>query len=75
MPVLNFLSARWTGARLALMVAVLDTSKFVSMADERIASVESDGNVLRVGVIAGRGDNPVITGYSERPIQFVRVTI
>lgn len=49
MPVLNFLSAGLTGARLALMVAVLDTSKFVSMAEERIASVESDGNVLRVG--------------------------
>lgn len=46
-------------------VAVLgDVSKFVSMADARIASVEPNASGVRVGVIANSANSPIITGYS-----------
>jgi hypothetical protein len=47
------------------MTVLGDTSKFVTMADMRIASVESVENGLEVGVISSEHHNPIITGYSE----------
>jgi hypothetical protein len=43
-----------------------DTGKFISMADQRIAAVESAGKSLRVGVIASREESPILVGYSPR---------
>jgi hypothetical protein len=49
------------------MAVIGDTTKFVTMADKRIASVEVEGNSLRVGVIASEADNPIISGYAKEP--------
>jgi hypothetical protein len=50
------------------MGVIGDTSKFVTMADMRIASVKESGNSLRVGVIASEAEAPIITGYArEQP--------
>jgi hypothetical protein len=50
------------------MAVVGDITKFVTMADMRIASVRVEGNSLRVGVIASEAESPVVTGYAgERP--------
>jgi hypothetical protein len=48
------------------MAVLGDTGKFITMADMRIASVETEGDGLRVGVISNERKNPIITGYSER---------
>jgi len=50
------------------MTVLGDLSKFVTMADKQIDSVEEDEQSLRVGVIANAKHNPIISGYSaERP--------
>jgi hypothetical protein len=46
------------------MTVIGDTSKFITMADMRIASVGVEGNALRVGVTASEAESPVITGYA-----------
>jgi len=46
------------------MTVIGDVSKFVTMAEMRIASVESSGDSLRVGVISNQNHSPIITGYS-----------
>jgi hypothetical protein len=46
------------------MTVLGDLSKFVTMADKRIDSVEEDERSLRVGVIANAMHNPIISGYS-----------
>lgn len=43
-----------------------DVSKFVSMADGRIASAEPTSSGIRVGVIANDAMSPIITGYSAQ---------
>jgi hypothetical protein len=43
-----------------------DTAKFVTMADKRLALVETSGEALRVGVISNDVRNPIVTGYSPR---------
>jgi hypothetical protein len=43
-----------------------DTGKFISMAEQRIAAVESSDKSIRVGVIASREESPTLTGYSPR---------
>ncbi|HHW47598.1 MAG TPA: hypothetical protein GXX14_03155 [Clostridiaceae bacterium] len=54
------------------MAVIGDTEKFVTMADMRVASVETCSKMLKVGVISGLGDNPIITGYSPtRPSKIV----
>ncbi len=57
-------------------LAVLgDTSKFVTMADMRIASVKGGvGESLEVGVIANHARSPIITGYAlHRPTRVTSV--
>lgn len=49
------------------MAVIGDTSKFVTMADMRIASVEAMHDSLRIGVTSMQDYNPIITGYSPRP--------
>lgn len=45
-----------------------DTEKWVSMADKRMAFVESSDEQVRVGVISNRTHSPIVTGYSpDRP--------
>lgn len=47
-------------------IAVIgDTSKFVTMADMQIASVESGEDGIEVAVISSDGHSPIITGYSK----------
>jgi hypothetical protein len=41
-----------------------DTSKFITMADKRIATVEDTDTSVAVGVIADQKYSPVIAGYS-----------
>ena len=43
-----------------------DTGKFVSMAEQRIAAVESSTKSICVGVIASREESPILVGYSPR---------
>jgi len=57
-----FVAAPLTGNNLAV---IGDNSKFVSMADMRIASVRAERDCLSVGVMASETDNPIITGYAE----------
>jgi hypothetical protein len=49
------------------MAVIGDTSKFVTMADMRIPSVDADGDFLRVGVTASEAESPIITGYAATP--------
>lgn len=44
-----------------------DVSKFVSMADKRIASVDENEQSISIGVIADSSTNPIISGYSAEP--------
>lgn len=54
------------------MAVIGDTTKFVSMADQRIAHARVSGETLQVGVISNAEQNPIITGYSqERPASVV----
>jgi hypothetical protein len=46
------------------MTVLGDLSKFVTMADQQIESLEEDGRSLRVGVTANAKHNPIISGYS-----------
>lgn len=48
------------------MAVIGDTAKFVTMAEMRIASVEVEGNSLRMGVMGSEADSPIITGYAEQ---------
>jgi hypothetical protein len=48
-----------------------DVSKFVSMADQRIASVDEEEQAISVGVIADSSSNPMISGYSPKPLGYV----
>ncbi len=48
------------------MAVIGDTTKFVTMADQRIASVEASPQELRVGVTANQDWNPIIVGYAEK---------
>ena len=48
------------------MAVIGDTAKFVTMADMRIASVETEGDALRIAVISSATTNPVVTGYSRQ---------
>ena len=43
-----------------------DTGKFITMAEQRIAAVESSSKSLRVGVIASREESPILVGYSPQ---------
>jgi hypothetical protein len=47
------------------MAVLGDVSKFVTMADERIASVKTSENGVDIGIIANNARSPVIAGYSE----------
>jgi hypothetical protein len=47
------------------MAVIGDTSKFVTMADNRIALVRSDQNGASVGVIASQDYSPIISGYGR----------
>lgn len=47
------------------MAVIGDATKFVSMADMRIASVAVEGNSLRVGVVGSETDSPIVTGYAK----------
>jgi hypothetical protein len=50
------------------MAVIGDTEKFVTMADMRIASVESAPEGVRVGVVSNQEWNPVTVGYAgQRP--------
>jgi len=55
------------------MAVIGDTTKFVTMAEMRIASVETTRDLLRVGVISNKDHNPVITGYSASRPKTVQV--
>ena len=48
------------------MAVIGDPEKFVTMADQRIASVEATKTSVRVGVTADAKDAPVLLGYSAR---------
>jgi hypothetical protein len=48
------------------MALIGDTTKFVTMADMRVASVEVSSSDLRVGVISNQEWNPVTVGYADR---------
>lgn len=48
------------------MAVIGDTAKFVTMADQRVASVEVSSRELRVGVTANQDWNPIIVGYAEK---------
>ncbi len=50
------------------MAVIGDAEKFITMADQRIAAVESSGQSVRVGVISSREHSPTVVGYSaQRP--------
>ena len=52
------------------MAVIGDVSKFVTMADMRIASVDADEDGVRVGVTSSEAKSPIIAGYSEeRPTE------
>jgi hypothetical protein len=55
------------------MAVIGDTTKFVTMAEMRIDSVETTRDLLRVGVISNKDHNPVITGYSASRPKTVQV--
>jgi hypothetical protein len=48
------------------MAVIGDADKFITMADQRIASVDSTGKALRVGVIASQEASPTLVGFSPR---------
>ncbi len=48
------------------MAVIGDATKFVTMADQRIASVEASSHDLSVGVTANQDWNPIIVGYAEK---------
>jgi hypothetical protein len=47
------------------MAVVGDADKFVTMADMRIASVDTTNRTLTVGVLANQDKSPIIAGYSS----------
>ncbi len=50
------------------MAVIGDADKFITMADQRIASVESSAKSVRIGVISSREASPTVVGYSaQRP--------
>jgi hypothetical protein len=48
------------------MAVIGDVSKFVTMADMRVPTVETLDKSVRVGVISNESKNPIVTGYSAR---------
>lgn len=48
------------------MAVIGDAEKFITMADQRIASVESASTSVRVGMISSREASPTLVGYSPR---------
>ena len=51
------------------MAVIGDTSKFISMADKRIASVTDDSKSVTVSVTGTGEFSPIVSGYSSnRPI-------
>jgi hypothetical protein len=48
------------------MAVIGDTQKFVTMADMRVASVDSTDREVRVGVVSNQESNPVTVGYAPR---------